>query len=480
MAAQKTIVFLRADGNSEIGLGHVHRLLALSEILSESFECKFVIHAPLQGVRELILRSCHAIVELSGTFHPNELMPLLNGREIVVLDGYHFDTTYQRNVKQKGSTLVCIDDIHKWHFVSDVIINPAGGVTSDYYSKESYTTLFTGPRYSLQKKIFNQAARHREKRSSDSLLICMGGADQNNHTLATLRQCQNFSFSAIYIVIGEAYPHAEALYGELSRTTQKIKILSNITAYELAEVMKECGVAVCSASGIAYEYLCVGGELYIKETASNQRDLYHYIIQSKLAFPFENFRIGAHDFDISIQAQSQIFDGYSNERILKIFNRLDFESNSSIRMANATDLMTIFHWANDPDLRAQSFNSDPITMEKHLEWFNRKINDPFTILFVFEYKNSPVGQVRFDLRSEATISYSIDRSFRGRSWGEPILRTAIETLEKKWKKPMMIIGYVKKENASSNKIFKNLGFIQRNAQEYPDSYRYELPTTMGN
>src|SRR4030095_2375161 len=78
----------------------------------------------------------------------------LKGDEIVVLDGYNFKTTYQQQIKSKGCKLVCIDDIHAYHFVADVVINHAPGIDAKQYSCEAYTQLYLGTKYVLLKKIF--------------------------------------------------------------------------------------------------------------------------------------------------------------------------------------------------------------------------------------------------------------------------------------------------------------------------------------
>ena len=47
------------------------------------------------------------------------------GRATVVLDGYHFRLGYQQVIKEAGYALVCIDDIHAYPFIADLIINHA-------------------------------------------------------------------------------------------------------------------------------------------------------------------------------------------------------------------------------------------------------------------------------------------------------------------------------------------------------------------
>ncbi len=478
MVTPKTIVFLRADGDGKIGLGHIHRLLALSEILKKNFYCKFLIRSPLPGIRELILKSCSEIIEINAQAKQSEeINQIVTGKEIIVLDGYRFDTTYQQTIRQRGVGLICVDDIHQYHFVADIIINPAGGVDEEMYSKEKTTKLFTGPGFSFLKKPFLEAARNGGKKiSNNSIFICMGGADPDNNTLKVLQRCLDFSFYVYNVVVGEAYAHKSDLEKEAQRLGRNIKILINLTPEALADCMSQSEVAVCSASGIAYEYLCTGGELYVKKTASNQTHIFDYLLKEELAFDFIDFRTKADVVTQALQRQRKIFDGNSDTRILKIFHRLDFDLNFSIRRMGATDVQITFQWANDSELRSQSFNSDPILFENHETWFNRKINDSSAFLYIFEYKNLPIAQVRFDVGEEATISYSIDRHFRGRGWGHIVVEKAIERFqhEREIGKPNKIVGYVKLENLSSNIIFEKLGFAKQNSQEHPGSYKYEL------
>ena len=44
-------------------------------------------------------------------FQKQGFLNKLTGDEIVVLDGYQFDSNYQKEIKNKESKLVCIDDV---------------------------------------------------------------------------------------------------------------------------------------------------------------------------------------------------------------------------------------------------------------------------------------------------------------------------------------------------------------------------------
>ena len=173
----KTKVVFRADGNSEIGLGHVIRSLALSEMLKKEFDCVFAIQEPSEALYEQIMAACGNIIQLPAcseneyTFI-NELDNYLFGNEIVVLDGYRFSTNYQQQIKSKGCSLVCIDDIHSYYFVADAIINHAGGISKDEYSSEKYTQFYLGPQFALLRPPFLMSHRSLQNATSiTSLLI---------------------------------------------------------------------------------------------------------------------------------------------------------------------------------------------------------------------------------------------------------------------------------------------------------------------
>jgi UDP-2,4-diacetamido-2,4,6-trideoxy-beta-L-altropyranose hydrolase len=477
--AARTTIYLRADGSAKIGLGHVHRLLALADILNQTFNCTFVIRNPLPGVKKLIYDSCQNIIEIQeneGTDQEIErLQQILSGKDIIVLDGYGFNTAYQRSLLLKGSKLVCIDDIHSYHFVSDLVINPSGGISSTLYSLEPYTKLVTGPAYALLKRPFRHAAQTRGQPGPDgSLFVCMGGADPDNNTLSILKLCLEHCFEKYIVILGEAYLHRDRLREYVSQVNQQIQILDDVAADKMVELMKMSSVAVCSASGIAYEYLAVGGELYIQQTADNQGLLYEYLITEGLAFPFSEFRTSKERVARSRVHQLNIFDGESGIRLLKLFNRLDFKLHMSIRQATVSDMMTLFQWANEPELRRQSYHNGAINIEDHERWFNRKLADPNCIIFMFEFKKMPLGMVRFDLQQETTLSYSIAKEFRAKGLGRLLIEEALKKLAQQVKKPSKIVGFVKRSNEASNRIFSTMGFQRYETDSYPESYKYEL------
>jgi len=325
-----TKVIFRADGNSQMGLGHVIRSLALADMLRADFECHFMIRNPLPTLKEQILAVCASIIELPETeAHESESQAIaanyLDGSEIVVLDGYHFRTAYQQILKKKGCKLVCIDDIHAYHFVADVVINHAGGVEASDYSAEPGTRFCLGLDYALLRRPFLQAAKQRDfAEGRDAIFICLGGADPKNDTLKVLQKCEQLpEVPTCYVILGGAYPHRAALERFLEKSSLIVELLSNLNAEEMVRYMQRCSRAITSPSTIAYEYLSVGGELYLHQIADNQVDIFTYFTVEGLAFDFGDFPVqNARLIKTLLQTQGQKMTGQSDKSLLAVFKTL--------------------------------------------------------------------------------------------------------------------------------------------------------------
>ena len=319
----KPEIYIRADGNSEIGLGHVIRSLALAEMLREDFSCVFATRFLTDYIHTEALRVCDDIIQLpESDDHFDAFLSILSGDEIVVLDNYFYHTDYQKAVKNKGCKLVCIDDIHDQHFVADVVINHAGGIRKDFYSVEPYTRLFLGPDYVLLRPEF---LKKDETTDDSSILICLGGADKDNATLQTLKLLEDKHFShQCHVVVGDAFPHQQDLIKFQQSSKLNINILKNLSAQKMAELMSKCKYAICPPSTVSLEYLSKkGGELYLKIIADNQKDIYDFYIENGIAFDIsELFVDDPLKVQRCIETQRRYFDGKSGERILAIFNKL--------------------------------------------------------------------------------------------------------------------------------------------------------------
>lgn len=149
-----------------------------------------------------------------------------------------------------------------------------------------------------------------------------------------------------------------------------------------------------------------------------------------------------------------------NERYVDVLIHSFFFLEISIRKATIDDLMMYFHWANDEQVRSNSFNTHEIVLSDHEKWFLKKLNSRDTILFVALVNHQPVGQIRFDglPNKSYEIGFSIDKDFRGLGLGSEIIRTGTSELLRLNSDTTQIIGKVKVENMSSSRSFQKAGY----------------------
>ena len=144
----------------------------------------------------------------------------------------------------------------------------------------------------------------------------------------------------------------------------------------------------------------------------------------------------------------------------------------TVRKANLNDSKLYFEWANDEEVRNQSFNSNSIDWLNHQKWFSGKVENENCSLLVFEINNkNAVGQVRIEKSDETntcTIGVSISKNFRGKKLANQLIEKASFLFLKE--NPTYIINaYIKRDNFASIKSFEQAGFIFSKSLDYQDS-----------
>lgn len=145
------------------------------------------------------------------------------------------------------------------------------------------------------------------------------------------------------------------------------------------------------------------------------------------------------------------------------------------RKVNPEDVLLCYDWANDPEVRANSYNSKPIELAEHKSWFEKKIRDTNSCYYIAEHNGVPVGQIRFDGGEEKVISFLLAPGSRGKGYGTSMLKEGVAKLLADSPLVKRITGYVKHANVPSNKAFVKAGFtLEEKDNTYPDSYKYVL------
>ncbi len=317
-------VYIRADAGTSIGLGHVIRCIALAQMLKNDFDiCFFCLAVPDKIATALAEEN----FKLKYITAESDFLNMLQAKDIVVLDGYGFDTGYQKKIKDAGASLVCIDDLHDKEFYADLIINHAPGVSKNDYKVQDYTEFALGSSYALLRSPFLKAALlNRQVEKIDSVLICFGGADNKNLTNQALAATMNAAeLKKINVVLGAAYLQEETLM-ELVSSDKRIELYRSLSDEEMLLVMQQSGAAIVPASGILFETLAAGCIAFSGYYVDNQQAIYNGFKALNAIVDLGNFEnmdtAIAAKFSSSKTSTKKVIDGLSGTRLLDTFKSL--------------------------------------------------------------------------------------------------------------------------------------------------------------
>jgi len=323
MFCQKKII-IRADGHQSIGLGHITRCLALSDMLKNAFEIVFACQNRDDNVLNMVRNEDIELIELpiedDYRKDAENLKEYLNKDTILVLDGYNFQESYQLTVKPYCFKLVCIDDIHSCHFYADALINHSEHAKYVKYSCEPYTRLYLGGEYALLRKPFLEHAgfeRNFEKQV-ENVLICMGGADPDNQTLRILQALDLTKLDlAVNVIIGIANPNYDKIlqWTEGNKdSTLRINLLSNLNASEMCGQFMQNDFLFTPGSTTAWEACCIGIPMIVGLIADNQTGTAQILGERQAALNVGWYR------DVCIdKIKTKFLESVNDKKKLKLF-----------------------------------------------------------------------------------------------------------------------------------------------------------------
>lgn len=462
----KPEIFIRTDGNTKIGLGHVMRSLALAQMLKDEFKITFFCQSIPETIAHTLEKNGFTLKMISDE---SSFITSVSEDTMVVLDGYQFDSQYQIDVKSKNAPLVFIDDLHDKVFYADLIINHAPSVTPQQYCAQVYTHYALGLHFALLRPPFlAEAKRVRDISKIHSITICFGGSDYYNLTERALDVVRRHSiFKKINVVTGPMYAHHESLKLVIG-TDSRITSYANIESDKMLELFLTSESVIAPASGILLEAIAAGNCVISGMYVENQKIVYQAFKKDGLFIDAGTFL--EEEIDMAIEkaianpmgVRKQI-DGYSDKRLLKRFRQLSIIKRLSLRKVDKNDLAITYHWATHDQIRAFSFNKTRISWGEHINWFERKLHDENCIYYIVELDRETIGAVRFDVEKEdAIISYLIDHKFHSSGFGLPVLSKSVQSLATDLTlrkiKAKNVVGYVMESNYPSIKTFLNLGF----------------------
>lgn len=453
----KRKIFFRADAGAAIGYGHFIRSLALADMLKEDFDCTFFTQTPSDYQIREASKVCRLETLPADDVRFGLFLDHLRGDEIVVLDNYFYTTEYQQAIKAKGCQLVCIDDMHDRHYVADVVINH-GTDKASLLDVEPYTRLCLGLKWALLRRPFLEAAErglsHRKADKMEKVAVCFGGSDPLDFTGRFVARLLQTSVREITAVVGDGYSPKDSLAHDA-----RVNYRSRLSAEEMAEVFTKADAVFCSASSVCLEALACGAKVAAGWYVDNQKGFYDYLVSKNyivgLGYMGENVLPCDERGLNSLEGKG--IDGTIAPRIVTLFQDLD--KGYFLREARSSDIDLIFEWANDPEVRKQSFHSEFIAYSTHTAWFSSALQSEDMRIYIMVSEGMPVGQVRLNLKADGTaeIGYLIAPAYRGKGFGKRIIEL-VEQQARHITGIRQMVAWVKASNVPSCKVFEKCGY----------------------
>ena len=299
------MILFRADGNLQIGTGHIMRCLSLADAFRErGIPSVFVTAEPC--MRTLIRERGYECAVLGSAYDRMEaelpaLLSLLRARRpaCVILDSYFVTPEYMRAVRAEAF-LAYMDDLNAFDYPADLVINyNLYGSAAQYSPDKAY---LLGPRYVPLREQFRNLTPRRVRERAEQILLSTGGTDQYHVALRCVEYLLEHppaSGTVCHMVLGAMNQDSK----RIGRLAAKVPyIVPHRQVADMCGLMRQCDMAVSAAGTPLYELCACGLPTVTYILADNQ-------IQGARAFEKEGLMPCAGDVREEIEFLEKIFSG---------------------------------------------------------------------------------------------------------------------------------------------------------------------------
>jgi RimJ/RimL family protein N-acetyltransferase len=196
--------------------------------------------------------------------------------------------------------------------------------------------------------------------------------------------------------------------------------------------------------------------IHLKNPKEFAKTIFHFLHSRKMRSEFSTRMV-------------QYVDGRGPLRIISAIR----DPLIKLRKVELSDCKRVWSWINDPFVRSVSFSPEPISLERHKEWFLSALIDPDLVYYIAIDKDArPFGQARFKVESDvAVISVLVDPEHRGRSLGSSLIRYVTKQFFMETG-TVIVKAFIKTGNEVSQKAFSKAGYIEQGLSDYKGEKAY--------
>lgn len=334
------MILFRADGNAQIGSGHIMRCLSIADAFKrKNIDCKFVLaDKSFQPLIEDRGYSVH-ILETDYRNMDSEWDCLQKAikiycPELVIVDSYFVTKSYLQRLKDQVR-LAYVDDLAAFAYPVDILINYNLNGTDHNYEKLYLDAnvicpqLLLGITYAPLREMFRNIPKREQKEIVEDVLVSSGGSDPLHLALTIAKYVAKhksaFNYHFLVGTVNEDYEKIKAV----AANNQNIHVHHNVK--DMKTLITSSDLVVSAAGSTMYEICACGVPAITYVLADNQ-------IPGAEAFEKLGLAVNCGDLrDSANQITSAVINGSNNVELL---------NNAVIKIMENVELI-----ANDFELR---------------------------------------------------------------------------------------------------------------------------------
>lgn len=260
--------FFRFEASPLIGAGHAMRSCVIADALKEEgWVCKIVTSKQtVEFIKNL---------KKYEFINPEDFYELSPEADLLVIDNYDLDETYEKHFRSKIKKIFVIDDLANRKHDCDILLDQTYGRNPVDYKAlvPEHCTILAGSDYVLIRKEFIEMRskaleKRRQTKKIERILISMGGGNSLEFILNALALIKESGFKgAIDIVIGLQDNNSQSIHDFLQSMPNKHTIHVNPN---MAQLIYEADLAIGAAGSSVWERCCLGLPQCVSRTADNQ------------------------------------------------------------------------------------------------------------------------------------------------------------------------------------------------------------------
>ncbi len=261
---------MRADGNTNIGLGHLARCMALADRLGNYGQVHFLLSAAsAENALRLGISQQLLVPEAFSFDSARALVPQLSPGDWIIIDHYGLNQPYLDALKSADIGTVQINDLPDQALAPYAIINHCPNLTPKDFPAITANPnhWLLGLEWLMLRSPFPSLIANPPE-NGEGLFLCFGGTASGGQLQKCLQWLHESHYSNPVRVI--CPDHADAVFIAKRFPKLKISAFARQAAHAIASLMRASAVAIVPSSTLALEALAAGIPILTGITAQNQ------------------------------------------------------------------------------------------------------------------------------------------------------------------------------------------------------------------